>query len=86
MMMRCASGKVCHDTEHQAELALIQARARFGIDLTKGPVNFYACNSCGTYHLTSKGEINSILEDPLVKDAIKKEHLAASWEDRFRRR
>ena len=85
-MMRCASGKVCHDTENQAELALIQARARFGMDHTKGPINYYACNRCGAFHLTSKGDTNSILEDSAVKDAIKKEHMAASWEDRFRRR
>jgi len=80
--MRCSSGKICYDSETIAEEALIQNHARNNYSSGQGPINIYECHICGSYHFTSKGVVNPILEEE--KGRIKKLREAYNWEDRFR--
>jgi hypothetical protein len=80
--MECLSHKVCYISEEEAQEALIQAHVKF----MHGPINFYLCNNCGSYHLTSKGERNNELDSEATKDRIIKERKALSWEERLKSR
>jgi hypothetical protein len=79
--MRCSTGKNGYYTEAEVQEALIRSHIRF----VKAASNYYQCNDCGEYHLTSKGEPHPILDDPTVQQRIKQERLSQDWEGRFRR-
>ncbi|MEP2773065.1 MAG: hypothetical protein ABJH05_13020 [Fulvivirga sp.] len=82
-MSRCSTQKVCYDSRTIAEEALLQNHAKNNYAPGQGPINVYECEMCGSYHFTSKGAINHILEEE--KDRIKRLREANFWEDRFRR-
>ena len=62
-------------TEIQAEEALIQSHILF----TSTAINYYQCDICGQYHLTSKGDRNPILDNEAVKQKIKRERQSREW-------
>ncbi len=51
-----------------------------------GAANYYLCEDCGEYHLTSKGDQHSVLSDPAVKERISKEQREQEWMDHLRKR
>jgi hypothetical protein len=55
----CISGKRCYVEKKDAEDALIHSRITNGFS---GARNIYICDDCGTYHLTSRGEISDVIE------------------------
>ena len=62
-------------TKTQAEEALIQSHIIF----TSTAINYYQCDTCDQYHLTSKGSRNPILDDNDVKQKIKREQQSREW-------
>ncbi len=83
--MSCPTHKVCYDTRELAEEALLQNHARFYHTGT-GPVNVYACDYCGSYHFTSKGEVHELLRDDKNKKRIELGREANYWEEKYRRK
>ena len=79
--MGCVTGKNGYYSEDEANEALIRSHISF----SKPAVNYYLCNDCGEYHLTSQGVINPLLDNPEIKDRIRKEKQSQDWEGRFRR-
>ncbi|MEQ9425935.1 MAG: hypothetical protein RJQ09_16035 [Cyclobacteriaceae bacterium] len=84
-MSRCLSGKRTFVTENLAREALIEAAIKFKNELNKGPVNYYLCNQCGDYHLTSQGEEHELFSDQELLDRMKTEKESRHWESRLRR-
>lgn len=84
--MRCSSGKRAYTTEALAIEALLQAHVLFNYRTGTGPVNYYKCEDCGAYHLTSQGLMNEQLTKALADGSIKKLRTAAEWNDRFKNR
>lgn len=83
--MKCrVTHKVCYDSEHQAEQALLSARARFPVSSGTGPVAVYRCNYCECYHLTSKGEESYLLRSEDTKRKIDLEREAFYWESKIK--
>lgn len=80
--MKCVTKKVGFSSPEEASKALVQARAKY----SHGPVNFYYCTYCGSYHLTSKGKANEILSSEETKSKINKEAQASYWEDKLKRK
>ncbi len=76
--MRCPTGKNGYYLETEAQEALIRSHIRF----LQAAKNYYKCNDCNEYHLTSQGELNAILNSPEVKARIKREKLAQEWSGR----
>ena len=68
----CSSKKIAYDSEVEIQEALIQSQINF----TDGATNYYVCNICGCYHLTSSQEKNEILSDFDVQKRIEKERIA----------
>ena len=62
-------------TKTEAEEALIQSHIIF----TSPAVNYYECDRCGQYHLTSKGERNPLLDDKEIQQKIKREQQTREW-------
>ncbi|MBL3658345.1 hypothetical protein [Fulvivirga sediminis] len=83
--MDCISKKRCYDTPEQAEDALLGSHIRYNHSKNSGPINYYKCEHCGCYHLTSQGETNSALTSKNNKSKIKLAQEASYWEDKFRR-
>ncbi len=79
----CSTGKVFYFDQATAEEALIEHLGRGHYSTQSGPINVYACNICGGYHFTSKGEKHPMLNDPQVKGRIKRLRQAYDWENRF---
>jgi len=84
--MRCSSGKRAYTTETLANEALLQAHVLFNYRAGTGPVNYYKCEDCGAYHLTSQGLMNAQLTEALANGTIKKLKTAAEWNDKFKGR
>lgn len=78
--MSCVTGKKCYYDEHDAEEALIRSHINFA----RPAVNYYLCDNCNEYHLTSQGEINQIIFDPKVKERISREQREMEWQKRLR--
>ena len=79
--MSCSTGKSCYFTEEEVREALIRSQIRF----LKAASNYYQCNDCGEYHLTSRGGQHPVLSEPAVQKRIKQERQSQDWEERFRR-
>ena len=84
--MNCVSGKKSYPDEIIAEEALIGAHIQFDYGKGSGPVNFYRCEDCGNYHLTSQGQMNERLAQLLKDGQIYKMKEASRWEGKLRRR
>ena len=81
--MKCRSGKRAYQTEQEAEEALLGVRINFYHDAS-GPVNYYLCEDCGSYHLTSTGTTHPMLDDEDVLARIKLERESQEWERKLR--
>lgn len=84
MIKSCSTGKNYYFDEQTAIEALIEHLGRNHFSLGTGPINVYQCNICDGYHFTSKGEPLALLNNPDVKNRIRKLRQASSWEDRYR--
>ncbi|UII24175.1 hypothetical protein [Fulvivirga ligni] len=81
--MDCISNKRCYDTAEQAEDALLRSHMQY--QHHQGPVNFYRCDYCHAYHLTSKGDVHNSLKSSDNKSKIKLGQEASYWEDKFKK-
>ena len=79
--MSCSTGKNGYYSEEEAQEALIRSHIRF----VKAAKNYYLCNDCHEYHLTSQGEQHLILNDSKVQERIKREQQSQEWEGRFKK-
>jgi len=80
--MGCSNNKKSYYLESEAQEALIRSNIRF----VKAAVNYYVCDQCSEYHLTSKGETNLLLNDLTIKERINKERQLQDWSESFGRR
>jgi len=80
--MSCSTGKNGYYSETEVQEALIRSHIRF---ITTAS-NYYLCEECGEYHLTSQGGLHPLLSDPKVQKRIKREQQEQEWESRFKRR
>ena len=78
--MSCVTRKKGYYNENEAEEALIRSHINF----VRPAVNFYLCNDCNEYHLTSQGEIHLILKNAEVVKRIRKEQQEMEWQNRLR--
>lgn len=85
-MPRCPSGKVSYQSRTLAEDALIDSWIRNNFSLGSGPVDVYACDDCGDFHFTSKGNRNARLKTEWDNGSIAKSRRAFQLEDKLRRR
>ena len=83
MRSECTTGKKCFDTKDQADQALINIHALGNFRAGSGPIAVYQCEDCNYWHFTSKGNKSSLLDDPEVKDHIKKTQQSRFWEDKL---
>lgn len=83
MLPKCPSGKRSYMTLQIAEDALIELWSKNDYR-SGGPVNAYKCDDCGSYHMTSQGNMNSRLSLYLSdkKSGIDKE--ANKWLDKLK--
>ncbi len=79
--MSCSTGKNGYYTEEEVQEALIRSQIRF----IKAANNYYQCNDCGEYHLTSQGDEHPMLKEPKVVARIQREQRVQEWEGRFKR-
>lgn len=83
-MNTCVSGKRSYASQNIALEALIQNRIRNKYVEGQGPVNVYACEECGQWHFTSRGNMATKLNDPEVRRRIDLEGEAFDWEQKLR--
>ena len=79
--MSCSTGKNGYYSEDEVREALIRSHIRF----VKAASSYYKCLDCGDYHLTSRGSLHPMLEDPEVQRRIQQERHVQEWEGRFKR-
>ena len=85
-MNRCSSGKRTYASQEIAEDVLIETWTRFDFNQDNGPLSVYRCDSCGGYHLTSRGPMNERLAEALSDGRISRQKEANRWMDKFKRR
>lgn len=85
-MVRCVTKKKMYQTESAAEDALIAAWETYDYKGSGGPVGVYFCDNCGTYHLTSKGEMNKRLAEAISSGSIQRQAEANRWSDKFKKK
>ena len=78
--MTCSSKKQEYENIEAAEVALIDARIRF---VGNTAVNVYECEICGLWHLTSKGEVNSRLQEMIDSGALEEEIKKFEWRQNY---
>ena len=83
MATTCITGKRVYSSETLAEDALIEAATRHG-EGSGGPVAVYLCHDCANYHLTSKGQMNTRLEQYIRDGKLKLNHEANRWLKKFK--
>ena len=86
IMDGCETKKKQYLTESAAEDALIGAWSTYGYKDNQGPVGFYLCDSCGYYHLTSKGDMNPKLAEQIASGKIRKQEEANRWIEKLKRK
>ena len=79
--MSCQSGKKGYYTETDVQEALSRSQIGFRSSAT----NYYVCEICGEFHLTSKAGMHPLLKDPEITERIRKEQQEQDWNKRFRR-
>ena len=77
--MHCSTGKNGYYTEPEVQEALIRSQISFRSSAT----NYYVCEACGEFHLTSKAAIHPLLNDPEVKKRIALEQREQDWYNRY---
>jgi hypothetical protein len=75
-----------YPTQAVAEDALIAAWTAYEYKKGNGPVNVYLCDICGTYHLTSKGDMNKKLSDYVASGALDRNAVANRWLDKLKKK
>jgi hypothetical protein len=78
--MTCSTKKKEYNNIDAAEIALIEARIRFEGNTA---VNVYACDECGTWHLTSQGETNPRLQEMIDSGTLEEEIKKYEWRERY---
>lgn len=78
--MNCNTGKKGYYTEPEVQEALIRSQISFRSSAT----NYYVCEACGEFHLTSKAGKHPILKDPEVLKRISIEQREQDWSQRFK--
>ena len=78
--MRCSSGKKGYYTEPEVQEALIRSHISFRSSAT----NYYVCEECGEFHLTSKINKHPLLNSPEVISRIKQEQQEQDWQSKLR--
>ena len=78
--MDCITGKNEYYSESEVQEALIRSHIRF----EHAAKNYYQCDDCGEYHLTSQGDFHPILSEPEIKSRIKSEQREQEWTGRGR--
>lgn len=78
--MHCPSKKKEYNNIDAAEIALIEARIRF---VGSTVINVYECDDCGLWHLTSKGEVNTRLQEMMDSGALEEEIKKFEWRERY---
>ena len=73
-------------TQTAAEDALIAAWNTYAYKGASGPRAFYFCDRCGSYHLTSKGEMNKKLAEELGSGRIQRREEADKWIQKLKRK
>jgi hypothetical protein len=73
--------KKTYITENLAVDALLEVRIRF---VQNTSVAVYQCEDCGSWHLTSRGNMNPRLAEALETGEIKKQSQAYFWEKKLR--
>jgi hypothetical protein len=73
-------------TESIAEEALISGWITYQYTRGQGPIGVYLCEECGSYHLTSKGIINSKLQESITSGKIQRNKEVDAWLDKIRRK
>ena len=81
-MPSCSQNKNGYYTEEEVQEALIRSQIRF----VKAATNYYCCQECGEYHLTSRGERHPILNKPETKKRIETECQQQAWATQYTRR
>jgi hypothetical protein len=84
--VNCNSGKRSYRSEALATDALIEAHVQFNYRTGTGPVNYYKCEDCADYHLTSQGAVNTRLAEAQANGTIKKLKAASEWSNKFKSR
>ncbi len=79
--MSCVTKKNGYYSEEEVQEALVRSQIRFSL----GAINYYLCNDCNEYHLTSQGVKHTLLSDPDVIIRIERERRTQEWEGRLRR-
>ncbi len=79
--MKCISGKNGYYSESEVQEALVRSHIRFQ-DAAK---NYYLCDDCNEYHLTSQSNQHPLLADPEVQKRIKKERSEQEWMNHLRK-
>jgi len=80
--MGCPTKKKSHQSKEIAETALFQARIQFE---NNNAIAVYECDSCGDWHLTSKGEMSERLKQAIDDGTLKKEIDKYQWNEKYRR-
>ena len=80
--MSCSTEKKGYYREDDVQEALIRSHIRF----LKAAINYYLCDECGEYHLTSQGGLHPLLNDPKVQTQIEREQREQEWTARYNRR
>lgn len=82
--MSCRAGKRTYATPELAINALLEAHISFKYPPGGGPRNFYHCEDCGLYHLTSSGDTEPSLAKALADGTILRESQARVWSGKKR--
>lgn len=85
-MNTCETKKKMYPSETIAEEALIAAWATYNYKSNQGPIGYYRCDTCGDYHLTSKGEMNKRLAQYIASGKLSREAQALRWTDKFKKK
>ena len=85
-MIKCISHKKTYPSPEIAEDALIEAHTHFDYRAASGPIAVYQCDDCGSYHLTSKGTMNTKLAEYIKTGKIHQQKEANRWLDKIKRK
>ena len=78
--MNCPTGKNGYYTEPEVQEALIRTQISFRSSAT----NYYVCEECGEFHLTSKAAKHQLLSDADVIARIAREQREQDWSGKFK--
>lgn len=86
MKSTCITKKNQYPTQELAEEVLIELWTKNDYHTGQAPIAVYRCEDCGSFHLTSKGEMNPVLAKNISdkQHSIRKE--ASRWLDKFKKR